>query len=59
MRFVNSLLFFQIASATASITCLEIGTRATATWVNAQKQSCAWVGEVGSNFGFNPVNNGR
>lgn len=35
----------------ASVTCVEVGSTQTATWTNAEGQSCTWTGVVGSNFG--------
>ena len=55
------LLVLCLAAPTtyASITCLKVGTNATAVWTNAKSQSCSWDGIVGSNFGINPVNKGE
>lgn len=36
-----------------SITCLEVGATATATWTNSDGQTCSFTGVVGSNFGTN------
>ena len=36
-----------------SITCLEVGATATATWTNGDGQTCSFTGMVGSNFGTN------
>ena len=36
-----------------SITCLEVGATATATWTNSNGQTCSFTGVVGSNFGKN------
>lgn len=36
-----------------SITCLEVGATATATWTNGDGQTCSFTGVVGSNFGTN------
>lgn len=36
-----------------SITCLEAGATATATWTNSDGQTCSFTGVVGSNFGTN------
>lgn len=38
------------------ISCLDVGSTATAQWVNAAGQSCTWTGVVGSNFGISPLN---
>ena len=43
----------------AAITCLKVGSTATATWTNAAGRSCRWNGVVGSNFGRNAVNGGE
>lgn len=42
-----------------SITCLKVGSTATARWTNSAGQSCTWSGTVGSNFGTNSVNGGE
>lgn len=42
-----------------AITCLTIGSSATARWTNAAGQTCTWSGAVGSNFGTNSVNGGE
>ncbi|KXT13797.1 hypothetical protein AC579_2343 [Pseudocercospora musae] len=53
-----------IATATAanlerrSVTCLKVGSTATARWTNSAGQTCTWTGVVGSNFGTNSVNGG-
>lgn len=38
-----------------SVTCLTVGTTATATWTNADGQTCTFSTTVGSNFGTNSV----
>lgn len=43
----------------SGISCLAVGSTATAYWTNAAGQSCTWTGVVGSNFGKNPVNGGE
>lgn len=61
------LLFFTSPSLARSIfsaftmttECLEVGTIATATWINAAGQNCEWTGVVGSNFGINKANGGE
>jgi hypothetical protein len=42
-----------------SITCLEVGSTATATWKNAAGKTCKWTGIVGSNFGTNSATGGE
>lgn len=58
MRFVVFALA-AVAPASASLTCLTVGTVATASWTNKAAQACTWTGTVGSNFGVNAVNNGE
>ncbi|OJJ78983.1 uncharacterized protein ASPGLDRAFT_181778 [Aspergillus glaucus CBS 516.65] len=41
-----------------SITCLEVGATATATWTNSDGQTCSFVGVVGSNYGTNSDGSG-
>lgn len=36
-----------------SVTCLAVGTTATATWTNSAGQTCTYSAVVGSNFGEN------
>lgn len=36
-----------------SVTCLDIGVSATATWTNSAGQTCTYTGVVGSNYGTN------
>lgn len=36
-----------------SVTCLKVGATATATWTNAEGQTCTFSGVVGSNYGEN------
>lgn len=43
----------------ASVTCLKVGSTATAQWTNEAGEACTWVGTVGSNFGMNDVNDGE
>lgn len=38
-----------------SVTCLTVGATATATWTNAEGETCTYVAVVGSNFGENSV----
>lgn len=42
-----------------SVTCLEVGTTATAIWTNSAGQSCSFVGVVGSNYGTNSAGVGE
>ncbi|KAF2011439.1 hypothetical protein BU24DRAFT_329012, partial [Aaosphaeria arxii CBS 175.79] len=41
-----------------AVTCLKVGSTATATWTNSAGKTCRWTGTVGSNFGTNSVNGG-
>ena len=43
----------------ASITCLQVGQSATATWTDSAKRTCTWTGIVGNNFGINQSNQGN
>ena len=54
-----ALAVVAVSSASASITCLKIGTTATARWTNAAHENCTWTGIVGSNFGIDPVTEGK
>lgn len=54
-----TLVSFAASLASSQIICLEVGDTATAKWTNAEKDTCTWTGPVGSNFGINPVNNGK
>lgn len=46
------LLFAYLTSpATASVTCLTVGSTATVSWTNSAGVSCTWKGMVGSNYG--------
>lgn len=36
-----------------SVTCLTVGTNATATWTDATNRTCTFNGIVGSNYGEN------
>ena len=47
------------APISASITCVKVGSTATAQWTNEAGETCTWVGTVGSNFGTNSVNDGE
>jgi hypothetical protein len=42
-----------------SISCLKVGSTATATWKNAAGKTCRWTGIVGSNFGTNTATGGE
>lgn len=42
-----------------SITCLDVGTTATATWTNSKNQTCSYTGLVGSNYGANTAGDGE
>lgn len=42
-----------------SITCLEVGATATATWTNSDGQTCSFAGVVGSNYGTNSDGSGE
>ena len=58
--FCGFILLGMIAGpALAAVTCIKVGDQATATWFNAAGKTCLWTGEVGGNFGLNPVNNGE
>lgn len=39
----------------ASVTCVSVGSAATATWVNAAAETCSFAAIVGSNFGLSPA----
>jgi hypothetical protein len=39
----------------ASVTCVPVGSIATASWTNAAGQKCTFVGMVGDNYGMNAV----
>ncbi|KAI0016431.1 major facilitator superfamily domain-containing protein [Xylariomycetidae sp. FL0641] len=49
----GALAMPQPGLAKRSITCLEVGATATATWTNGDGQTCTFTGLVGSNFGKN------
>lgn len=42
-----------------AVTCLKVGSTATATWKNAAGKTCRWTGTVGSNFGTNSATGGE
>ncbi|KAL4751946.1 hypothetical protein BDW72DRAFT_192456 [Aspergillus terricola var. indicus] len=41
-----------------AITCLTVGSTATATWTNSNGQTCTFSGVVGSNYGTNSAGEG-
>ncbi|KAL1589755.1 hypothetical protein WHR41_01452 [Cladosporium halotolerans] len=41
-----------------AVTCLEVGSSATARWTNSAGQTCTFSGIVGSNYGANPSGSG-
>ncbi|KAL4865504.1 hypothetical protein BDV12DRAFT_200037 [Aspergillus spectabilis] len=41
-----------------AVTCLTVGSTATATWTNSAGQSCSFAGVVGSNYGTNSAGSG-
>ncbi|KAK2032488.1 hypothetical protein LX32DRAFT_709858 [Colletotrichum zoysiae] len=41
-----------------AITCLKVGTTATARWTNSAGQTCTFTGVVGSNYGANGAGSG-
>ena len=47
------------APISASITCLKVGSTATAQWTNEAGKACTWTGTIGSNFGVNDDNDGE
>lgn len=48
-----------ILFASLNVKCLNVGSKATASWTNEVGETCTWTGYVGSNFGINPRNNRR
>jgi hypothetical protein len=42
-----------------AITCLTVGSTATATWTNSNGQTCTFAGVVGSNYGTNSAGEGE
>lgn len=42
-----------------AISCLTVGTLATAQWVNSAGETCTYTGLVGSNYGPNPSGSGE
>ncbi|KAK3321679.1 hypothetical protein B0H66DRAFT_618708 [Apodospora peruviana] len=52
-HFAALLPLLQLVSG--SVTCLKIGTTATATWKTDAGLTCKWTGVVGSNFGYNSI----
>ena len=57
--FKIALAVLAAAPISASVTCLKVGSTATAQWINEAGEACTWVGVVGSNFGMNEVNDGE
>ena len=57
--FMFTLAAVAAAPISASVTCLKVGTTATAQWTNEAGEACTWEGVVGSNFGTNVVNDGE
>lgn len=57
-RLILTLFSLAITFTSASITCLKVGSTATARWVDGSGKSCTWTGVVGSNFGVNSINGG-
>ncbi|KAK8210715.1 hypothetical protein IWZ01DRAFT_291098 [Phyllosticta capitalensis] len=47
------LVAVPVAVVDASVTCLTVGSSATATWTNSAGQTCSFTGVVGSNYGTN------
>lgn len=45
--------------ALSSITCLDVGTSAIATWTNSDGQACSFTGVVGSNYGSDSDGSGE
>ena len=59
MAFDLCLLVLLVAHASASITCLKVGTTATAQWIDERGLNCSYTSTVGINFGIDQVNNGK
>lgn len=69
----NTCVYFLVAALVTSITsakpieglercavtCLTVGSTATAAWTNSAGKTCRWSGIVGGNFGINSVNGGE
>ncbi|KAL4807028.1 hypothetical protein BDV18DRAFT_136690 [Aspergillus unguis] len=59
LSFLPLLSLLSISTATSpahakrSVTCLTVGSTATATWTNSAGQTCTYTGVVGSNYGTN------
>jgi hypothetical protein len=58
------VVVFPLASQSASIerraiTCLRVGTTATATWINSAGRTCTFTGIVGSNYGASSSGSGE
>ncbi|KAH8432431.1 uncharacterized protein LDX57_010067 [Aspergillus melleus] len=61
MYFIYLLAVLPLTIATPhkrSITCLQVGSTATASWTNSAGQKCTFSGIVGSNYGTNPSGSG-
>lgn len=58
LQLLIAVLLIATSPAFASITCLKVGSTATAKWVDGSGKSCSWTGVVGSNFGVNAANQG-
>lgn len=41
------------------VSCLKVGSTATASWTDGAGRKCVWSGVVGGNFGANSVNGGE
>ena len=67
MQFITVTIAAMLAALTMagpviekrSVTCLKVGSTATATWKNAAGKTCRWTGVVGSNFGTNSATGGE
>lgn len=62
MLFIYLLAILPLALAAShkrSITCLQVGSTATASWTNSAGQKCTFTGVVGSNYGPNPSGSGE
>jgi hypothetical protein len=42
-----------------AVSCLQVGSSATARWTNSAGQTCTYTGIVGSNYGANPSGSGE
>lgn len=60
MKFLTiGLAAIAAAPISASVTCVGVGTTATAQWTNEAGEACTWEGVVGSNFGMDDDNDGE